>query len=281
LVPQWFSTKACVAAAVLLTGSCVLAWHEWQLQPDGRLHVHVFDVGQGDSFLLVSPSGKQIFVDGGPNLSVLEHLGTFMPFFDRTLELLVLTHPDADHLTAFPELFERYTVERILLTGVAHRSGRYDALLSFIAQKHPEVLIQEIPLVIDVGDGLTLETVWPQESVLGQESDHVNDTSIVFRARKGEWSMLLTGDIEEPTETALLASGTDLHADVLKAPHHGSRTSSSTRFLLAVDPSLILISVAEDSPFGHPHPEIIDRYKVLGIPVRSTAQEGTISLTVP
>lgn len=240
--------------------------------------MHTLSVGQGDSILIVTPSGSQVVVDGGPDLSLLEQLGKHMPFFDRSIELLVLTHPDADHITALPAVLQRYSVERVLLTGIKKNSGRYHAVLEAIRSQNITVILASAGQDIRTSDGVILDIVAPSKSLLGTEVKKVNDTSVVFRLLYGEDSVLLTGDIEEAAEQEILASGADLRSKILKAPHHGSRTSSSTGFLLAVQPELAIISSGEGNAFGHPHREILERYTWLGIPTRNTAEEGTISL---
>ncbi len=241
------------------------------------LQLHLFAIGQGDAILLVTPSGDQIVVDGGPNLQLLEHLGDTIPFTDRSIELLILTHPDADHLTALPELLRRYRVEHILLSGIPHNSSRYTAVLNEISPE-TQVLLPDPEFDFEFSDGVTLDVVWPTPEALTRSDFESNDTSVVLRVLYKNQSILLTGDAEAPAEAAILASGANIRSTILKVGHHGSRTSSSTGFLLAVQPELALISAGKDNSFGHPHPEILERFATLGIPVRSTVEEGTISL---
>jgi len=280
-MPSSFSSRHWLLVYAALIVLSILVVRELSLLPDGKLHVHFLDVGQGDAIFLVSPSGKQILIDGGPDLAVLEHIGRYMPFLDRTIELLVLTHPDADHITGLPEVLRRYEVERVLFSGAQHTSGRYDAFLTHLLEK-------EIPLIeanpgedIDLGDGLVLDVIWPMPGVFGTAPKNANDLSVVLRVLYGDTAILLPGDIEEEAEIAILASGVDLESTILKVPHHGSRTSSSTGFLLAVDPEFAIISAGRDNQFGHPHSDVLDRYKRLGISVRTTVEEGVISLIFP
>ena len=263
-------------AVTVLTGLLMLAVHELHMQPDGKLHVHFFDVGQGDATLLVSPSGKQVLIDGGPDTSTLEHLGKTMPFFDRTLEYVVLTHPDTDHLVSLPEVLHRYAVENVLLSGTEKSLGRYQAMLDTIRDSGISVLFSTPETVIDFGDGLTMALLWPDSANI-REIDDVNDHSVVFMAKFKNHRILLPGDIAIDAEMEILASGKDIQANLLKIPHHGSRTSSSTGFLLAVDPEVAIASSGKDNPFGHPHTDVLHRYENLGIRVRNTATEGTIS----
>src|SRR3989344_7954808 len=156
-----------LSAGALLALSLLLL-REISLLPDGTLHMHVLDVGQGDAILFVTPSGKQILVDGGPDLSALEHLGSFLPFFDRTIELLVLIHPDLDHITALPEVAARYRIERILLSGAAGSSGRYEMLLAVLQDSGTKVMLADPLRDIDLGDGVMLDVVWPSVHHLSQ-----------------------------------------------------------------------------------------------------------------
>ena len=263
---------------VLLIGLLFLTAHEYCLSPDGNLHIRILDVGQGDALLLTTPSGKQIVIDGGPDLSLLEYMGIFLPFFDRTIELLVLTHPDADHIAALPELVRRYNVRHVLLCGVRYDSGRYAAFLAGLEQARIPVLLPNLLSTIAMGDGVALDILWPSADEAFARAAGTNETSVTLLIRYGGQGFLSTGDVGVEQEAAILASGADVRATILKVPHHGSRTSSSTGFLLAVQPEAALISVGADNTFGHPHPDILARYARLQIPVQTTSQDGTISL---
>lgn len=272
--PLFFIT----ATLVIVT---ILAAREVWILPDGRLHIVFLDVGQGDSALIVTPSGKQIVIDGGPGEgSVLAGLSRRMSLFDRTIDLLVLTHPQLDHLFAFPDLLRRYRVERILMTGVQYDLPRYREFLQLIREQRIPVWIADPRKDIDFGDGVLLDIIWPPPTLFNAAVKDVNNTSIMLRVLFGTGAVaLFTGDAEEKEERAALASGADLSASVLKVGHHGSKTSSGTGFLLAVHPQLAAISCGEKSRYGHPHAVILGRLRALGIPVRATVWEGPIELT--
>lgn len=258
----------------------MLLIREINLLPDGKLHLYVLDVGQGDALLMVTPSGAQILIDGGPDLSALSQLDRYMPFFDRTLELVVVTHPDADHIGALSDVLRRYTVDQILMTGADHTSGKYDALRSVIAERSIPVLYPDPSVDIVMNDGVVFDIVWPNEASRHDASTtgSSNNQSVVLRVLYKDHSILLTGDIEREAEREILASGADIQSDILKVAHHGSRTSSSTGFLLAVDPDLGLISAGRENRFGHPHTSVMDRFRHFAIPIKTTASEGVISL---
>ena len=238
----------------------------------------LLDVGQGDAMLITTPGNQRILIDGGPDLTVLERLGEELPFFDRTIDLLVLTHSDADHVTGFPEIMRRYDVKKVLMTGAAKDSPIYSAFLDELRASGTQIIIAESTHDIDLGAGVRLDILWPINSLLGAQVKKSNNASIVAKLTWKDHEILLTGDIEERVEEALLKAGLDLRADVLKVPHHGSKTSSSTGFLLAVQPKTALISVGQDNRFGHPRPEILARYEALGIPVRRTDEEGRVEV---
>jgi len=263
----------------VLIALVLLAAREYSLLPDGRVHAHIFDVGQGDGILLTSPSGKQIVIDGGPNMDLLEHLENTMPFFDRTIELLVLTHPDSDHITSLPEVLRRYQINHIMLSGAIHYSGKYDAFLALIEQYKIPVLLPDPDFDVDIGDGLVLDVIWPTFDAFGVKPDNANNPSVVLRAIFGSGSLLLTGDIEEEAEAAILASGADVRASIIKVPHHGSRTSSSIGFLLAVAPKQALISSGRNNDFGHPHREIVERYESMNVKTQYTATSATLHIS--
>lgn len=264
---------------LLLAAGTLIAWREWRVRPDGDVTVHVLDVGQGDGIFITGPSGQQILIDGGPNLAALGGIGERMSFFDRTIDLLVLSHPDGDHVFAFPDVLRRYRVGAVLLTGVEHEHTRYEEMLRIIERERIPVIIADPAKDIDLGDGLMLDVLWPPPVYFGEEfRGKSNDTSIVLKLIYGEDSMLFTGDMELAAENDVLAAGTNIRADILKVGHHGSRTSTSTGFLVAVNPDLALISAGRDNRFGHPHPHILDRLRHFDIPVRVTAWEGTIRI---
>lgn len=261
---------------LILTGT-LLCVREIALLPDGKLHLHVLDVGQGDAILIVTPSGKQILVDGGPDLSVLTHLSRLLPFFDRTIELLIVSHGDSDHITGLPALLDRYHIDAVLMADDFDPSNRYRAFRQKIFDSDTAVIKPNPAVDIDLGDGVILDVIWPKASWHGSR----NDRSIVARVLYKDHSILLAGDIEQEAEHAILAEGSDVQSDILKVPHHGSRTSSSTGFLIAVDPEFGIISAGRNNRFGHPHREVVDRYHSLNTDIHTTAEHGVLSFVFP
>src|SRR3989338_1197260 len=233
-----FSLRQGFVVIALLSLVCTMLFLDVRTLPGDTVRIDVFDVGQGDSMFITGTEGQQILIDGGPDLSVLRQLSRRPPFFDRTIDLLILSHPNLDHFFAFPEILRRYRVQAVMLTGGQYDIARYDELLALLEQKHIPLIVPAPAVDVDLGGGLLLDLVWPPPVFFGKAmEDDVNNSSIVLRLLYGADSMLFTGDMEVAEEEDVLASGADVRADILKIAHHGSRSSTSTGFLLAVAPS--------------------------------------------
>lgn len=256
-----------------------LAFHAVERLPDGRLHVTFLDIGQGDSAFIRTSSGKQIMIDGGRDSAPLQKLSDRMPLFDRTIDLLILSHPQLDHIAAFPEILRRYRVSQVLMTGVEYDLPLYREFLELLRQERVPVWIADPTKDINLGDGVVIDLIWPQPEFFGKESDgEINDSSIVLRLLYGSDSVLFTGDMEETGEKRVLRTSADVSAKILKIGHHGSKTSSGTGFLLAIGPHEAVISAGRKNSYGHPHQVILDRMKSLGIEVNITTREGDVEL---
>ncbi len=181
-----------------------------------------------------------------------------MPFLDRTIELLALTHPHSDHVSGLIELFRRYDVKHILERRTGFDSPQYDAWRHAVEEEGAEVTQARAGQVIAMGDGVFLSVVSPADKLLSGTRSDVDNASVVVRLVYGDVSFLLTGDVFGEGESALLDSGADIDSDVLKVRHHGSRSSSSEAFLEAVSPAIAIISAAGDNPLGHPHSETLE-----------------------
>lgn len=269
-----FGAKAGVAGGAVAT-VLVLLWGVQQ--PDGLLHVRFLDVGQGDATLVVTPSGRQILIDGGyfPTLTN-SYLGRHLPFWDNTLDIVIATHPDADHVSGLPGVFDRYAVDRLVTYGATYgESAIYDALLeSAEAHDVPQHTVRAGDVIV-VEDGVRLEIVHPGPDL----GDSRNDNSVGVRLTYGAFSALLTGDAEEKAERAMLERALPLQAQIFKAGHHGSRGSSTLPLLEQVRPQIMVISAGDGNNFGHPHQEVLDRATQVGAAVLRTDELGSIAVT--
>jgi competence protein ComEC len=277
----WDRLTARWSTAVILGVPAVgalLAWMAILQLPDGRLHVAFLDVGQGDAIFVTTPQGQQILVDGGPSPTALTAaLGRETPFWDCSIDLLVMTHPDADHITGLVEVLDRFQVDGWLDNGRPD-----DDVLNAECQRQLAAGSVSRRIVcagnrLDLGKGVSLEVLHPPPELMsGTESDP-NNNSVVLRLVWGEASFLLTGDVEAEAEELLLESGQPLAADVLKVAHHGGGGSSTAGFLAAVRPRYAVISVGADNRFGHPKQEVLDRLDAIGsVTTLRTDEQGTI-----
>ena len=270
-------------AALAMLLACAVVWTAAVTAPDGRLSVTFLDVGQGDAIFIQTPSGVQLLVDGGPDPDVLQReLGSVMPFWDRSLDAVILTHPDADHLNGLVSVLERYDVALVAETGVESPSAQYASWRRLVAvEPDAERLDAFVGQTLHTGDGVVISVLNPVEDVPAWTPDLRNNSGVVLRVSYGEVSFLLAADIHRYAEQALVASGTPLGATVLKAAHHGSATSSSQAFLDAVAPEVVVVSAGADNKFGHPAPEVVERLvdAVGDGNVYVTAEHGRVRFT--
>lgn len=232
----------------------------WQL-PDGLFHAYFLDVGQGDAILIKTPDNHQIIIDGGPKNYVLEELQAVLPFFDKTIDLMVLTHPHADHVDGLVEALKRYDVDNVLITGIDYDNPTYEEFFREIKNNGVNVFVAESNFNFKFGK-VVLDVLYPSRQMLGKKIDNLNNSSIVMRVVYRDKKLLLTGDMEQEEETLLIKSGADLKADILKVGHHGSRTSTSTKFLSLVKPKIAVIQCGRNNSFGHPHAETISNLEI-------------------
>lgn len=247
--------------------------------PSGELEVDFLDVGQGDAILIKAPGGQNILIDGGPNSRVVERLSEVMMLWDKKIDLMVLTHPHDDHVSGLVNVLDRFEVRKILYTGVSHDSPNYLAWLGKIKEKKVPLMIVDRAQTIDLGAGLKLEILYPIESFLNKTVENLNNSSIAIRLVYGASEVLLTGDAELEEERELVESGANLSADILKAGHHGSDTSTGDLLLKAVDPETVVVSVGKDNDFGHPSLRTLRRIGRMGAKVFRTDESGTVKIT--
>ncbi|MCC9077267.1 DNA internalization-related competence protein ComEC/Rec2 [Litorilinea aerophila] len=248
------------ATAGALAVVLVLTWWGALTQPDGRLHLYFLDVGQGDGILIQTPSGRQVLVDGGSSgQQLFSQLGAVMPFWDRELDLVVLTHPDSDHMDGQAELPLRFHVGQAMATEATRISPDAALWRANLAAQGVTLTTVHAGAWLDLGDGVALWVLWPPDPASGvdglEESD--NERSLVLKLVYGNFSALLTGDAGLPSEERLMAQGAPLAATVLKVGHHGSKSSTGPDFVAAVNPAVAVIQVGADNDYGHPAPDVL------------------------
>jgi competence protein ComEC len=277
-VLRWIARPRRVA--LVLVGAVVLA--TVLTGPDGRLHLTVLDIGQGDAILIETPDGTVALVDGGPDPDLtLRRIGQELPFHRRRIDIVVLSHPHQDHLGGLFEVIRRYQVGALLVGGRPPETDPDRALRTAAAAEPGGRVVaarsgQSIPL-----GGAVLEVLFPTAADVAAPllEDDVNNSSIVIRLRYGRFEALLTGDAEAPVETLLVERGRLDQVDVLKVGHHGSDSSTTAPFLAAVSPAVAVISAGVGNSYGHPHRSTLDHLAALpGMRVFRTDRDGSVEI---
>ena len=271
-----------------------------QFWPDGKLHIFFCDVGQGDAIYVRMPSGADLLVDGGPSNAVLSCLGRHMPFYDRMIDVVVMTHPQKDHLFGLIEVVKRYTVKYFVTVPVANPTETYTDLKKALEAKNIFIKYPTTGTHIDFTK-VDLEVIWPESQwlnqtlslnnaevnkiregrVLGMSTDHdLNIFSLYLHLKYGQFDLLLTGDGDSPVQSLIWQLGFENRLprdlEVLKVPHHGSKTGMTDEFINFTRPKLSVIEVGKNS-YGHPNEEIISKLRHWGKVMR-TDKEGDIEV---
>lgn len=231
-----------------------------------------FNVGQGDAILVTTPGGSQILVDGGPDNTLVHKIGAVLPVWDRTIELVVLTHPHADHLIGLIALMRRYRIRQVLVSGLEAATAEYRALAVELEQNLVPVVVARGPAVQLLEPGLELRLLYPIAATA--PSQNPNDASVVLQLVYGDTAVLLTGDLEAEAQAALPSAW--LKSDVLKVAHHGSADALNIDVLAAIAPQSAIISVGENN-YGHPSPRVRRALKRLGARVLTTQEDGDVT----
>ena len=247
----------------------------WQQRADKPLTVSFLNVGEGDAIFITAPSGNQVLIDGGPDASVVRELGKVMPWYDHSIDFVIATHPDADHITGLIDVLDRYTVTNMLQSSVIGTTHTWQQLEDAAMQRGVSEQTAHRGQRIDLGDGAYLAVLWPDRSLSHADT---NDACVVTRLVYGSTAFLFPCDAPQGIEKQLVQrDGEHMHADVLKAGHHGSKTSSSELFVGYVSPSYAIFSRGCKNKYGFPSPQTVDTMKKFDIPTLDTCTDGTIT----
>jgi len=259
---------------LLLIATIFVFYLDW-LNSSRVLTFAMLDVGQGDALFIESPTGTQILVDGGPPRKILSQLARVMPAFDRSIDAIIITNPDQDHIGGFLDVLKVYKVDRVFEPGTYNDSKTYQNLELEIKNKNiPNILVKK-GMRLDIGGEAVIDILFPDRDVSLWDS---NDGSIVAKLMYGKTSVMLTGDSTAKTEKIIIEdnSKNQLKSTILKVGHHGSRTSTSPEFVKAIAPIYALISDGKDNKYGHPHQETLNTLFLLGAKIFRTDLFGTI-----
>lgn len=245
-----------------------------------ELEISFFDVGQGDAIFIESKDGTQILIDGGPPNRILPNLGSVMPFFDRFIDVVVLTHPHADHVSGLLEVLERYNVGLIVESGADYHTAEAKMFEESIKERKIKSAIIDHPTNLNFANGAVLRLIYPDRSFADQTLKNVHDSALVGELDFEGKKILLMSDAEKNLEKRLVAEGKVGDIDVLKTGHHGSKTSSNDFFLAVVKPEYAVISTGARNRYGHPAQEVLSRLAASGAQIFRTDLDGTITLEI-
>ena len=266
--------KKSVATLFILLFLNVIAFFSFLfLSAPTHLEVSFFDVGQGDSIFIETPDNYQVLIDGGPSYSkVLEGLSREMPFWDKEIDLIILSHPESDHMTGLLSVLENYEVDNILWTGIEKEGEKFETWKRMISEEGSNIYYANKGDRIIAKD-VVIEIISPEESLKGKEFKESNDTAVVAKLSYKNSSFLFAGDISSKKEKLL----NDLDVDVLKVAHHGSKYSTSEYFLSKTTPLIAVIQVGKNS-YGHPTEEVLTRLLNSGIKVLRNDLNGNTKI---
>ena len=248
----------------------------WSVQA-ADLRGWFLDVGQGDAALFVSPSGQVLLVDAGPRGSHEEIKEAMERAGVSRIDVVVLTHAHLDHIGGLKKLLESVPIGRVVDSGFIHPTKAYQALLEALKAKSVPMVTGRRGQSVDLGEGVALTLLGPQDPLLRGTRSDPNANSIIARLVHGEVSVLLTGDAEAPTESRLLSEGGTLASTILKVAHHGSDHATSLSFLDASRPTIGVVSCGKDNKYGHPAPGLISRMKTRRVPMYRTDRGGAVA----
>lgn len=241
------------------------------------LKVAFLDIGQGDAIYIEAPNGNQIMFDGGPGKGTLGKLREVMPPLDTSIDMLVVTNPDKDHMGGFVDVLKNFKVQAVVESGTDKTTVIYKNLEQNIQNEGAQKILARrgMDIILDKENGVKIKLLFPDRDV---NSWDPNDGSVVARLEYGKQSIMLQGDASSVTENILVQEQNAQTVTILKLGHHGSRTSSSLAYLQAVHPQYAIISAGLNNTYGHPHQEVLDRLESLKIPYFGTYQNGTIEI---
>lgn len=272
-----------LGVVLLLCGLCGILIFRFTRQSADTLHIDFLNVGQGDATFITTPDRYQILIDGGPDRSVLSELGRVMYPWDRTIDMVIATHPDADHIAGLIAVFDRYRIATVVAPGhpgVTQVAKHYWE--SVTAEQSPVVGVLTVAnktQTYSTPDGVRITVMHPQ--ALGIHPTETNENSLLIRVDYADRSLFIGGDISSVVESRLVNVFPQyVDVDILKVSHHGSRFSSGESFLKTVSPYFAVISVGCDNTYGHPAPQTVERLRYVGIPFDTTCQAGRIRVDV-
>jgi len=238
--------------------------------------VSFLDVGQGDAAMIRTPNGKNILIDGGPDNLVLERIGKLLPYFSRRIDIIIISHYHDDHISGLREIISRYDVGAIIYQAGGEGNNDFKSLIDAANDKNIKIIEVNEKTELSFSNDCRLNIFNPLSLNIPKDGNN----SLLSKLNCAGKIYLFSGDNELAVEKALLANNLDVSANIMKASHHGSRTSNSEPFIEAVGAEFLVISVGADNRFGHPNQEVLDRAKTRKIKVKRTDISGNITFAL-
>lgn len=276
--------KYVIVSGILILFCLSFLIYQFIVFHDGKLHVTICDVGQGDAVLLRTPQDRTVLFDGGPDDSVLKCLADSLPVWQRHIDLILLSHPHADHLNGLVSVFNRYSVGQFATEDLANTSDGYKALQE--AVKREGIMWQTLldGDLVKLEPGIQMSVVGPtrafldQTAVKGKYITSSEFASLEILLTYGQFSLLLTGDSQYQEMGQMVSSHHLPPLTVLQEPHHGSRTGITPEIIASLHPQLVTISVGAHNTYGHPAPSTLMTLQNAHVHISRTDQEGTLRL---
>jgi beta-lactamase superfamily II metal-dependent hydrolase len=263
-----------VVVFLLFSISVFLFYLDWQ-NSHKQFTFAMLNIGQGDALFIESPSGTQVLIDGGPPNKILGKLNQVMSPFDRSIDAIIITNPDQDHIGGLLDVLKFYKVGKVFEPGTWSGSKTYQILEEEIKNKKIPNILAKKGMRLDLGDGAVIDILFPDKDVTDWLT---NDGSVVARLSYGNTSFMLTGDASISSLQSILKNNEKkkIQSKILKVSHHGSRNSNTEEFTKVVGAKVALISDGKENKYGHPHQEVLDFLSKLGIKTFRTDEVGTI-----
>ena len=277
-VPNSISKVAKTYICFPLLVAAILVWTAAFTIPDDKLHVSILNIGQGDAILIQTPNRNKILIDGGPSPQAIKlELSKKLPFWDRQIDLMIATQPQADHISGLVEVLQQYNVKQVITSEATSNSSIYAQMLKTIQDKKITHTKAYAGQGINLGDSVYIEVLHPPPCPLQGTDDDINNNGMVLHLKYKTVSFLFTADIGEEAEWYLISQRANLKSTVLKIAHHGSRSATSPELLAVTDPKVAVISAGRNNTFNHPHPEVLTRLRqrISADKILFTANNGT------
>ena len=247
----------------------------WHFSPKTELEIAYLDIGQGDATLITAPNGNRLLIDGGEGAQILTAISDVLPFYDRRIDILLATHAHTDHLGGFPSVIDRFKVQAVIDNGLPGSSPAYNNLYQTIDEVGVDLFTARRGMLIHLDKETVFVVLFPDRELA--DNMDPDDGSIVGQLIHGQNAFIFTGDAGQKVEEYLVnLDGSNLESEILKAGHHGSRTSTAHNFVGWVDPKYAIISAGRDNRHGHPHSEVLETLNQFSVQIESTFETGHI-----